>query len=161
MLLILIIANFAIKLLYGLLISLLMLTTAGIAKINERVHLGKIGLSLFIVPDVIISIGLQVYFWVLWASFCAFNVLYFIDSNEVTHKWLYYATGFLTTATPMNYFSIREEEIVNSYKEKKRIRRYSGFYILISIIAFSVLCYYPELMRYKIISLVNDLFISF
>jgi hypothetical protein len=161
MLLYLGIGDFVVTLLYSLLVVLTMFLTIGLTKGAEKVGLGSTGTLILIIPKVIVSIGLQIYFWVLWASFCVFNVLYFMDSPQVTHNWLYYLTGFIAVSAPMSYLSSREQETESSYEAKKRISTYAGIYILISIAAYLLFCFYPKLLDYKFISFINDWLSSF
>ena len=142
MLLYLGIGDFAVTFLYSLLVVLTMFLTIGLTKGAEKIGLGNIGTLILIIPKVIISIGLQIYFWVLWGAFCVFNVLYFIDSPQVTHNWLYYLTGFIAVSAPMSYLSSREQETEISYEAKKRISTYAGVYILISMSAYLLFCFY-------------------
>ncbi len=150
------VGDFIATLLYSLLVVLTMLLTIGIVKGAGKLNLGNIGTLIIAIPKIIVSIFLQVYFWILWASFCAFTVLYFIDSPKVVHNWLYYLTGFIAVAGPMSYLSYKEQETETSGKEKRRISRYAGFYIFISVAAYVLFCFLPKLLDYKFISFIND-----
>ena len=155
------IGNFIVTILYSLLIVFIMFLTIGLFKGAEKIGLGSPGTLILIIPKFIVSIGLQIYFWVLWASFCVFNVLYFMDSPQVTDAWLYYFTGFIAVSAPMSYLSSKEQETESSYAAKNRIRTYAEIYILISISAYLLFCFYPKLMDYKFISFITDWLISF
>ncbi|HET7115042.1 MAG TPA: hypothetical protein VFI29_01040 [Hanamia sp.] len=150
------IGDFVVTIIYSLLVVLTMFLSMVIIKGTGKLGLGSAGTFIIMIPKILISISLQVYFWVLWASFCAFTVFYFIDAPQVTHNWIYYATGFIAVSAPMSYLSSKEQEIENSQNKRIRIRKYAGAYILISIAAYLVFCFYPKLMDYKFISFVND-----
>lgn len=156
MLLYLGIGDFVVTIIYSLLVVLTMFLSMVIVKGAEKLGLGSTGTFIIMIPKILISISLQIYFWVLWASFCVFTVLYFIDAPQVSHNWLYYVTGFIAVSAPMSYLSAKEQETECSHDKRKTIRKYSGAYILISIAAYLLFCFYPRLPDYKFISFVND-----
>ena len=151
-----IIGDIVVTILYSLLVYIILGLTVGIAKISELSKSENTGLLLLLIPQFIFSTFVQVYFWILWAAFCAFNVIYFLDSPNVTHNWLYYLTGFLAAGTPMAYLSNKEQEYESSSKAKKKISNYSLVHILISTVGYVVLCISPKLMNIKYISFIND-----
>lgn len=125
----------------------------GLTKEAVKDRYGSTGKLILITPLFIISIGLQFYFWVLWASFCAFNVFYFMGSPLVTYKWLYYLTGFIALSPPLSYIAYRENGMEDYSKNEIKG---AGIYFLISTAAYLLFCIFPKLLDYKFISFIND-----
>ncbi len=148
------VADFIATLLVSFLIVILILPITGIALLSEKIK--SSALSFLTIPFVLVAGLGQLYFWVLWASFCVFHMHYYMDSPNVSHRWLYYLTGFFAAIAPMGYLSTKEQETADTNTERNRIANGSFMYILLTIVAYIVFCIYPNLMDYKLISFIND-----
>ncbi|WP_293874466.1 hypothetical protein [Flavobacterium sp.] len=148
------IATFIAVILVSVVISLLVLPIAGLGLIGDKIKSNVLP-YLNILFSLIAGIA-QFYFWLLWAAFCVHHIYYFMDSPNVTHRWLYYITGFSFAITPMSYLSSKEQDITDSHKEKASIFLGSSIYILFTVVMFILFCIYPNWMDYKYVSFIND-----
>ena len=148
------VADIIATILVSLLIVLLMLPVAGLSKLIETMKTST--LAILAVSFSFIAGFVQLYFWVLWAAFCVFHISYYMDSPDVKYRWVYYLTGFIAAGAPMSYLSSMEQDTAKTNKEKNTIAFGSSIYILCTIIAFILFCFYPNLMEYKFISFIND-----
>lgn len=101
-----------------------------------------------------ISVVCQIYFWVLWASYCAYTVKYYIYSPVITYNWIYYLTGFFMVSAPISWFG-RKESHGQYYNNRNSTQIAVVLYCLIAIICYIVFCIWSNLLDYKYISWVN------
>jgi len=90
--------------------------------------------------------GAQIYFWGLWAAYCAALVVSRTALPEVTHKSLYYLVAVLSLLAPLGYM-MSQEQIGASQREAQRIASGTMLYSSIVIAAFGVFVFWPGLMR--------------
>ena len=107
-------------------------------------------------PFIFIANVGQAYFWILWAAYCAFTILFYKDSPSVFHNWLYYVTGFFTVTGPIGWLSHKEKQTATSKDELQKIQGGTFYYSLIAIVAFIVFCIWTNLLNYKYISWLNE-----
>lgn len=106
------------------------------------------------IPFMVILSLSQVYFWLLWSSFCFATVKYYMDTPQVSYEWIYYLAGFVVLTGPIGYLSSKEQQSTNNRNEE--IKKGTAFYGIISIIAFIVFCFWPSLITYDYLSFVNN-----
>jgi len=152
MLLRLIIADFVSTIVFSFFIIALLLPFTPVMAFANKSTIAAIILFPFMA---IASIG-QTYFWILWASFCAFTVTFYVDSPDANHAWLYYITGFFFTTGPIGWFAYKESQSAQTYEEHKGIQMGTTYYGLIVIAAYIIFCIWTNLMDYKFLSWIND-----
>lgn len=154
MIFILFIADFVVLIAFSILM-IAMLPIAGISVLFENGSL--VFRSFFIFLFLVIASIIQSYFWVLWASFCSFSVLYYIDSPDVNHTWLYYLVGFFAVGSPIAFLANKEVNSKPSVADQNSTLRGALMYKIISIAAFLVFIIWPKLSDHTIVSWLNDL----
>lgn len=110
---------------------------------------------LLIFPTVILIL----YFCILWVSYCAYTVQFYIDSPKVTQHWIYYITGFILATAPFRH-------VIETHKHKgtiegKRIALFFAFVVTILFILFITFSLRPGLMDYKLLSWLNNLIYNY
>lgn len=150
----LITADFIATIIFSFILMVLLLPIYLVSLISEKFS-EKFALLLYY-PFIIITVIGQFYFWIIWASFCAYTVNYHIDSPSVIHLWLYYVTGFFAVSAPIIWFGAKESRLTESDLENKSNQKGTVVYSLFAIIGYVVFCVWPELMDYEIISFLNN-----
>lgn len=147
------IAAFVSIFMFSFFLIILLLPLAPIAMLEERLNKGF--LTVISIPFMIVAGFGQVYFWIMWAAYCAFTVRFYVDSPTVTHSWIYYMTGLFTASGPIGWLAHKENQLANSYEERKKIQAGTTYYSYIAIIAFIVFCIWTNLLDYKYFSWLN------
>lgn len=153
MLLRFLISDFAALIIFSFFVIALLLPLVPIGLLGEKLNSGvSAALS---IPFLIIAGAGQLYFWMLWASYCTFTIKHYMDSPTVTHNWLYYLTGFFAVSAPIGWLGNKESQGQN-YEDRKNTQKGTVYYSLIAIICYIVFCIWTNLLDYKYISWVND-----
>ena len=88
----------------------------------------------------------QMYFWGLWAAYCAYLATTCAADANVGHRWLYYVVAFLFVTAPLGYLSGMERSSAGSAAEDRAVQKGSGLYAGLTIIAFLVFAISPPLV---------------
>jgi len=149
----LILADFIVVLVFSFMVVVLTLPMAPLSLLKGKIN--KLIFNVLQFPIIVITGIAQVYFWILWASFCAYTVRFYIDSPSVTCGWFYYLTAFTFVSAPIGYLGHKESNYPNTPNEKKNIDLGVIFYGTVAIVGFIVFCIWSNLMDYKLLSIVN------
>ena len=103
-------------------------------------------LSPFAYPVFALAVLAQLYFWGMWAAYCAALALVRASHPDVTHTWLYYVVAFLFVTAPIGYLASKEQASATSAQEGRRIQRGSTLYSTFAILAFLAFVFWPALM---------------
>ncbi len=101
--------------------------------------------TLLTYPMMVLTGGAQVYFWGLWAAYCAALVVSRTAHPEVTHKWLYYAVAVQSLITPLAYLMSKEMSGATQ-REVDRITKGTMFYNVVALAAFLGFVFWPGLI---------------
>jgi hypothetical protein len=150
------IANFLSILIFSFYLSGLFLLTYPLLALSQKL---RSGFSTIISFLTILILGLvQIYFWSNWAAYLSTNVQFYINSPFVKHSWIYYVAGFFAVGGPLGWLSNKESQTAQNPEETKNIQSGTVYYSLISFAAFIIFCIWPNLMNFKAISIVLDIF---
>jgi hypothetical protein len=147
------ISDFAALIVFSFLIVILLLPIMPIALLGEKLSTNVSAALSF--PFIIIAAAGQLYFWMLWASYCTSTIKHYMDSPTVTHNWLYYLTGFFAVSAPIGWLGNKESQGQN-YEDRKNTQKGTLYYSLIAIVCFIVFCIWTNLLDYKFVSWVNE-----
>jgi hypothetical protein len=107
---------------------------------------GRSKLSPVAYPVLALALLAQLYFWGMWAAYCAALALVRASHEVVTHTWLYYIVGFLFVTAPIGYLASKEQASAASAAEGGGIQRGSTLYSAFAILAFLAFVVWPPLM---------------
>src|SRR5882724_5381874 len=116
-------------------LGLLLVPLMGLAGLTIR--RGEARPTLLTYPLMGLAAVAQVYFWGLWAAYCAALVVSRTALPEVTHKSLYYAVAVLSALAPLGYL-MGKERIGATEREAQRIGSGTMLYSGIVIVAFGL-----------------------
>lgn len=141
--------GFVLRLLVGsflapILFSFLLVPLLGLLALTVR--RGKPKLSLIGYPVLAMLVLAQVYFWGMWAAYCAFLAMVRASNPDVTHRWLYFVVAFLFVTAPVGYLSSQEQVAATSAQEVRGIRQGSKLYSGFAVVAFLAFSLWPSLM---------------
>lgn len=88
----------------------------------------------------------QLYFWGLWAAYCAALVVSRTATPGVTHKWLYYLVAFVSLTSPFGYM-MHKEQVAATQRQAQSIASGTMFYSGAAIVAFAVFVFWPGLIQ--------------
>lgn len=97
-------------------------------------------------PVLALLLAFQLYFWGMWASYCAGLAVFRSSHPDVTHAWVYYLVAFLFVTAPLGYLASKEQASAGSLREVRSIRGGSILYKGVAIAAFVVFAAWPGLM---------------
>jgi hypothetical protein len=90
----------------------------------------------------------QMYFWGLWAAYCAsLAVTRVAFDADAGFRWLYYAVAFLFVMAPLGYLTSMERSSARSSGEARHVQWGAGLYSSLTIIAFVAFAVLPRLMN--------------
>jgi hypothetical protein len=107
---------------------------------------GKPKLSPFAYPVFALALLAQLYFWGMWAAYCAALAIVRASHPDVAHTWLYYVVTFLFVAAPIGYLASKEQPSAALAQEGRGIQRGSTLYSTFAILAFLAFVFWPALM---------------
>lgn len=110
------------------------------------VRRGTSKLSPLAYPAFTVALLAQLYFWGMWAAYCAALAVVRASHPDVTHTWLYYVVAFLFVTAPIGYLASKEQSSVASAQEGRGIQRGSTLYSAFAILAFLAFSFWPALM---------------
>lgn len=149
------ISSFIFIFIFSLLVIILMIPLAIFGKLLENFNPTATALLITIPFTLLAGIG-QAILWILWSAYCVFTMHFFIDSPEVSHKWIYYLTSFLWTTGPIGWLSYKEKQSADNISEQKKINVGANYYSLIIIVAFITLTIWPNLLEFKYFVWINN-----
>jgi hypothetical protein len=88
----------------------------------------------------------QLYFWGMWAAYCAGLAWVRSFHQGMPTAFLYYAIAFLFLSGPIGYLSFKEQKLADSIHEARGIRRGMALYRAFAIVAFIIFALWPRLM---------------
>jgi len=140
--------GFLLRLLIGdflvpIVFSFMIVPLLGLLALTNR---GKPNLSLLGYPVLALLLLAQLYFWGMWAAYCAALAVVRASHPDVTHSWLYYVVAFLCVTAPIGYLSSQEQASGTSAQEARGIQRGSTLYGAFAIVAFLAFSLWPGLM---------------
>jgi hypothetical protein len=89
----------------------------------------------------------QLYFWGLWAAYCAALAVSRAAYPEVTHSWFYYAAALLSVVLPLAWLRGKEREMASSQRHARFVDAGTALYSSVAIVAFVVFVFWPGVMR--------------
>ena len=155
------ISNFISVFVFSFFLGILFIPFLPLGLLREKINTSL--LTVLSVPFLIIVSTGNILFWLLWSGYCVLTVLFYIDSPTVTQSWIYYLTGFLSVIIPISWLSSQEKQIESSkietsFEKIKNINKSTFYYKLLIIISFITFCIWPNILEYKLFSLLNDFF---
>lgn len=88
----------------------------------------------------------QLYFWGMWAAYCAGLAWVRSFQQGIATALLYYAVAFLFLCGPIGYLGSKEQKLADSIHEVRGIRRGMALYRAFALVAFIIFALWPRLM---------------
>ncbi|HXB27002.1 MAG TPA: hypothetical protein VNV25_19905 [Gemmatimonadaceae bacterium] len=88
----------------------------------------------------------QIWFWSLWAAYCARVAALRVSQPVVTHGWVYYLIAFTFVVSPLAYLGTRERQMATSATEVRSIDGGTSLYQWLAIVAYVVFAAFPGLI---------------
>jgi hypothetical protein len=88
----------------------------------------------------------QLYFWGMWAAYCAGLAWVRSFQQGIATTLLYYAIAFLFLSGPIGYLASEEQKVADSSHEAHGIRRGAVLYGAFTTVAFIIFALWPPVM---------------